>query len=62
MERDVIDPDNGSFLIVDRFLRLWIRNLLNEAERQNKDFSENRVRSFLGATVWNGIVPPCTPY
>ncbi len=25
MERDVIDRDNGSFLISDRFLRLWIR-------------------------------------
>jgi len=26
VEKDVIDPDNGSFVIVDRFLRLWIRN------------------------------------
>jgi len=27
VEKDVIDPDNGSFVIVDRFFRLWIRNL-----------------------------------
>ena len=26
VERDVIDPENGSFVIVDRFFRLWIRN------------------------------------
>ncbi|MDZ4345563.1 MAG: hypothetical protein U1E51_24370 [Candidatus Binatia bacterium] len=24
LERDVIDRDNGSFLITDRFFRLWI--------------------------------------
>ena len=26
VQKDVIDPDNGSFVIVDRFFRLWIRN------------------------------------
>lgn len=26
-ERDLIDPENGTFVIVDRFLRLWIRDL-----------------------------------
>jgi AAA+ ATPase superfamily predicted ATPase len=27
LDKDVIDRDNGSFLISDRFLRLWVRNL-----------------------------------
>jgi len=27
VDKDVIDPDNGSFVIVDRFLRLWIREM-----------------------------------
>jgi hypothetical protein len=27
LERDVIDPENGSFVVVDRFLRLWIKRL-----------------------------------
>jgi len=27
LDRDVIDRDNGSFLISDRFLRLWIRKM-----------------------------------
>ena len=27
MERDIIDRDNGSFVISDRFFRLWIRQL-----------------------------------
>ena len=27
--QDLIDPENGSFVIVDRFLRLWIRSLQN---------------------------------
>ncbi len=27
LEKDLIDPENGSFVIVDRFLRLWIRDL-----------------------------------
>jgi hypothetical protein len=27
LERDVIDRDNGSFLITDRFFRLWIRGV-----------------------------------
>jgi uncharacterized protein len=27
VEKDLIDPENGSFVIVDRFLRLWIRDL-----------------------------------
>ncbi|MCU0872786.1 MAG: ATP-binding protein [Pirellulaceae bacterium] len=31
VERDVIDPENGSFVIVDRFLRLWIRDLQSDA-------------------------------
>ncbi len=25
VERDLVDPENGSFVIVDRFFRLWIR-------------------------------------
>lgn len=25
LERDVIDRDNGSFVIVDRFFRIWIQ-------------------------------------
>jgi len=29
VERDVIDPEDGSFLIVDRFFRLWIRTQEN---------------------------------
>jgi hypothetical protein len=24
LERDIIDRDNGSFVIIDRFFRLWI--------------------------------------
>jgi len=24
LEKDIIDRDNGSFLITDRFFRLWI--------------------------------------
>lgn len=27
VEKDIIDPDNGSFVIVDRFFRLWIARL-----------------------------------
>ena len=27
LERDIIDRDNGSFVISDRFFRLWIRQL-----------------------------------
>ena len=27
LEKDVIDHDNGSFIILDRFLRLWIRKV-----------------------------------
>jgi hypothetical protein len=30
VEKDLIDPDNGSFVIVDRFLRLWIRAMQND--------------------------------
>ena len=26
MGRDIIDKDNGSFIIVDRFLKIWIQN------------------------------------
>jgi hypothetical protein len=25
LERDIVDRDNGSFLITDRFFRLWIQ-------------------------------------
>lgn len=32
VERDLIDPENGTFVIVDRFLRLWIRRLLGEVD------------------------------
>jgi hypothetical protein len=31
VEQDLIDPENGSFVIVDRFLRLWIRDLQSDA-------------------------------
>jgi len=27
LERDVIDRDNGSLLISDRFFRLWVQSL-----------------------------------
>jgi AAA+ ATPase superfamily predicted ATPase len=27
LERDVIDRDNGSFIIIDRFFRIWIRQM-----------------------------------
>jgi uncharacterized protein len=27
LERDIIDRDNGSFLISDRFFRLWIQTV-----------------------------------
>jgi hypothetical protein len=27
VEKDIIDPDDGSFVIVDRFFRIWIRNM-----------------------------------
>jgi uncharacterized protein len=27
LEKDVIDRDNGSFLISDRFFRLWVQNI-----------------------------------
>jgi hypothetical protein len=27
LEKDVIDRDNGSFLISDRFFRLWVQSL-----------------------------------
>jgi hypothetical protein len=27
MSRDLIDRDNGSFVIGDRFFRLWIREM-----------------------------------
>jgi hypothetical protein len=27
LERDVIDRDNGSFLISDRFFRLWVQSV-----------------------------------
>lgn len=30
VERDLIDPEDGSFVIVDRFLRLWIRGLQSD--------------------------------
>jgi hypothetical protein len=30
LEKDLIDPENGSFVIVDRFLRLWIRDLQSD--------------------------------
>ena len=33
VERDVIDPENGSFVIVDRFLRLWIRDLQSDVHQ-----------------------------
>jgi hypothetical protein len=32
VERDLIDPENGTFVIVDRFLRLWIRRLLGQGD------------------------------
>ncbi len=32
VERDLIDPVNGTFVIVDRFLRLWIRRLQGEVD------------------------------
>jgi AAA+ ATPase superfamily predicted ATPase len=31
VERDQIDPDNGTFVIVDRFFKLWIRSQQTEA-------------------------------
>jgi len=31
VEQDLIDPENGSFVIVDRFLRRWIRDLQSDA-------------------------------
>jgi energy-coupling factor transporter ATP-binding protein EcfA2 len=31
LERDVIDPENGSYGIVDRFLRIWIQRFLVDA-------------------------------
>ncbi len=27
VKKDLIEPENGSFVIVDRFLRLWIRTM-----------------------------------
>jgi len=30
LEKDLIDPEDGSFVIVDRFLRLWIRDLQSD--------------------------------
>ncbi len=32
LKRDLVDPENGSFVISDRFLRLWILRLLRETE------------------------------
>lgn len=31
--RDLIEPENGSFVIVDRFLRLWIRKMQSDTQR-----------------------------
>jgi hypothetical protein len=33
VEKDVVDPENGSFVIVDRFLRLWIQHMQREDQR-----------------------------
>jgi len=33
LEKDLIDPEDGSFVIVDRFLRLWIRDLPSDLHR-----------------------------
>lgn len=33
LERDLIDPENGSFVIGDRFFRLWIRNQFSRSGR-----------------------------
>jgi uncharacterized protein len=29
LQKDLIERENGSFVIVDRFLRLWIREIQN---------------------------------
>jgi hypothetical protein len=34
LERDIIDHDNGSFVILDRFLRLWIQKLQIEKHKR----------------------------
>ena len=31
LKRDVVDRDNGSFIVTDRFLRLWIRRVYGQA-------------------------------
>jgi hypothetical protein len=33
VDKDVIDPEDGSFVIVDRFLRLWIRDLRSDVHQ-----------------------------
>jgi len=33
VEKDLIDPENGSFVIVDRFLRLWIRDMQSDVHQ-----------------------------
>ncbi|MBI5476533.1 MAG: ATP-binding protein [Ignavibacteriales bacterium] len=30
LDRDLVDHENGSYIILDRFLRLWLRNINNE--------------------------------
>ena len=32
VEKDIIDPENGSFTIVDRFFRAWIRDLQSDVD------------------------------
>jgi hypothetical protein len=31
VQQELIDPENGAFVIVDRFLRLWLRDLQSDA-------------------------------
>jgi UDP-N-acetylglucosamine 2-epimerase (non-hydrolysing) len=33
VEKDLIDPEDGSFVIVDRFLRLWIREMQSDVHQ-----------------------------
>ena len=33
VEKDLIDPENGSFVIIDRFLRLWIRDMQSDVHQ-----------------------------
>jgi AAA+ ATPase superfamily predicted ATPase len=33
LERDIVDRDNGSFLVIDRFFRLWVRQMTADSFR-----------------------------